>query len=136
MDLVTSCILIIIFIATLFRSTFGFGESLIAVPLLILFIPIEVAVPLSVLASIVIAAVVVVQDREKIHFKSAKWLIIFAALGIPLGLLLLIYGNESLVKLGLGILIILYSTYSIIAKNKLKLKTDDKAWLFICGFLS
>jgi hypothetical protein len=31
-------------------------------------------------------------------------LIIFAALGIPIGLLLLIYGNENLTKLVLGIL--------------------------------
>lgn len=75
MDLVTFYILGIVFIATLVRSTFGFGESLVAVPLLILVIPIEIAVPLSVLISILVAAVVVVQDRKKIHFNSAKWLI-------------------------------------------------------------
>ena len=80
MDLLTFYILSIIFIATLVRSTFGFGESLIAVPLLILLIPIEIAVPLSVLISILIAAIVVVQDRKKIHFNSTKWLIIFTYL--------------------------------------------------------
>jgi len=46
MDLITIYILAIVFIATLVRSTFGFGESLIAIPLLIFFIPIETAVPL------------------------------------------------------------------------------------------
>jgi uncharacterized membrane protein YfcA len=55
-------ILAVIFIATVFRSAFGFGESLVAVPLLALWIPLNVAVPLSVLVSITIAAVVVVQD--------------------------------------------------------------------------
>lgn len=136
MDLLTVYILAIIFIATIVRSTFGFGESLIAVPLLSLLIPIEVAVPFSVLVSILIAAIVVVQDRKKIHFKSAKWLIIFAILGIPIGLLLLIYGNEELVKSGLGIIIILYAVYSLFSKNTLRLETDNKGWLFICGFLS
>lgn len=136
MDLVTFYILGIVFIATLVRSTFGFGESLVAVPLLILVIPIEIAVPLSVLISILVAAVVVVQDRKKIHFNSAKWLIFFAALGIPIGLFLLIYGNESVVKTILAILIITYSIYSLFSKNKFKLKTDDKRWLFVCGFLS
>ena len=126
----------IIFIATLVRSTFGFGESLIAVPLLILLIPIEIAVPLSVLISILIAAFVVVQDRKQIHFNSAKWLIIFAALGIPIGLLLLVYGNEDLTKFVLGTLIILYSIYSLISKGTFKLETDNKFWLFFCGFLS
>lgn len=122
--------------ATLVRSTFGFGESLIAVPLLTLLIPIEIAVPLSVLISIFIAAIVVVQDRKQIHFESAKWLILFAILGIPIGLFLLMYGNENTVKIILGIMIILYSVYSLLSKNKFQLKTDHKTWLFICGFLS
>lgn len=136
MDILSIYILTIVFIATLVRSTFGFGESLVAVPLLIFFIPIETAVPLSVLISIFIAAVVVVQDRKKIHFQSAKWLIIFAILGIPIGLLLLVYGNENLVKTILGILIISYSIYSLLSKSNFQLKTDNKLLLFICGFLS
>ncbi|MDB5158377.1 MAG: permease [Mucilaginibacter sp.] len=53
-------IVLIIFAATVFRSAFGFGESLIAVPLLALFIPLSVAVPLSVLISVTIAGFVVV----------------------------------------------------------------------------
>lgn len=136
MDSITFYILSILFIATLVRSTFGFGESLIAVPLLAFLIPIEVAVPLSVLVSIVVAAFVVVQDRKQIHFSSAKWLILFAAIGIPIGLLLLIYGNENHTKLILGILIVLYSTYSLASKKTFRLETDNKFWLFLCGFLS
>ncbi|HEU5364107.1 MAG TPA: sulfite exporter TauE/SafE family protein [Hanamia sp.] len=136
MDTPTIFILIIIFIATLIRSTLGFGESLIAVPLLILFIPIEIAVPLSVLLSIFIAAVVVVQDHQQIHFSSTKWLIIFAVPGIPLGLFILIYGNEHFVKSTLGLLIILYSIYSLLGKQKIVLKKDNYFWLFFCGFFS
>ena len=136
MDLITFYILTIVFFATLVRSTFGFGQALIAVPLLILLIPIEIAVPLTVLISIFIAVVVIVQDRKQIHFESTKWLMMFAILGIPIGLYLLSYGNEDVVKMILGILIILYSVYSLLSKNKLKLENDNKKWLFICGFLS
>ncbi len=136
MELTTIYILAIIFGATLVRSTFGFGESLVAVPLLAFFIPIEIAVPLSVLVSVLIAAIVVIQERKKVHINSAKWLIIFAALGIPLGLLLLVYGDEDYVKAILGILIILYAGYSLISKSTFKLNTDNKIWLFFCGFLS
>src|SRR5690242_11266405 len=136
MNLLTLYILIIIFIATLVRSTFGFGESLVAVPLLILLIPVEIAVPLSVLLSILIAAVVVVQDRNQIHFDSAKWLIIFAFLGIPFGLFILVYANENTIKSALGLIIIMYSLYSMFSKNGVTLQTDDKKWLFVCGFLS
>ena len=129
-------IFLISFIATLVRSTFGFGESLVAVPLFCLFVPINVAVPLSVLISILVALVVVIQDHQQIHFNSAKWLILFALLGIPLGLLILIYGNEQWVKVALGIIIILYSLYALAGKNKITLESDNRWWLFICGFLS
>lgn len=134
MDITTIYILLIIFLATLIRSTLGFGEAMIAVPLLVLVIPIEIAVPLSALASITVAAVIVVQDRQHIHIKSAKWLIIFAILGIPLGLFILIHGNERFTKLGLGLLILLYSTFSLIGKRTIHLEKDNMLWLFICGF--
>src|SRR5690554_5322821 len=134
MEFLTIYILSVTFIATLVRSTFGFGEALVAVPLLAFHIPIEIAVPFSVLVSIFIAAFVLVQDRKKVHFYSAKWLILFAVLGIPFGLLILIYGNESIVKSGLGIFIVLYSVYSLFGKHTFKLATDNKFWLFIFGF--
>lgn len=136
MDLVTIYILGVILVATLVRSTLGFGESLIAVPLLIFVLPAEVAVPVSVLLSIIIALVVVIQDHKKIHFYSAKWLIIYAIPGIPVGIAILLYGSGSLIKLLLGLLIIAYSVYALPIKNKKAFKKDSKLWLIICGFLS
>jgi uncharacterized membrane protein YfcA len=127
---------LISFLATLVRSTFGFGESLVAVPLFSLLMPISVAVPLSVLISVLVALVVVVQDHRQIHLDSAKWLIIFALPGIPIGLLILLYGNELWVKTGLGLLIMLYALYSLFGTNAMLLNKDHKAWLFICGLLS
>jgi uncharacterized membrane protein YfcA len=129
-------IIIISFFATLVRSTFGFGESLVAVPLFLLFLPIEVAVPLSVLISVLVALVVVVQDHREIHIQSAKWLIFYAIPGIPIGLLILIYGNAYWVKIGLGVLIVGYSLYTLWAKNAFTLTHDSRLWLFVCGFLS
>lgn len=136
MDFLTVYILGVVFVATLVRSAFGFGESLIAVPLLVFFIPMEIAVPLSVLISILIASVIVVQDCKQIHIYSAKWLILFAALGIPIGLLLLLYADQILVKGTLGALIVGYALFALSSKNRLQLKADNKLWLFGCGFLS
>jgi uncharacterized protein len=48
-------VLAVIFLATPIRSAFGFGEALIAVPLLAFLIPVEVAAPLAVLFSITVA---------------------------------------------------------------------------------
>ena len=41
-----------------------------------------------------------------------------------------------LIKVGLGILIILYSLYSLFVKSNNVLEEDSKLWLFVCGFLS
>jgi uncharacterized membrane protein YfcA len=81
---ITVQVLAVIFIATLIRSAFGFGEALVAVPLLALLMPVEVAAPLAVLLSITVAGVIVVQDWRKIHVRSAGWLIFFTYPFTPL----------------------------------------------------
>ncbi len=129
-------VLSVMFLSALVRSAFGFGESLIAVPLLIFYLPIEVTVPLSLLMSVFIAAVVVVQDKNHIQFSSAKWLIIYAILGIPFGLLLIVYADRDFLKYVLGLIIVGYSLYSLFSKRKLEINKNHRLWLFICGFLS
>jgi uncharacterized membrane protein YfcA len=126
----------VIFLATIFRSAFGFGESIIAVPLLALFMPLEVAVPLSVFISVTIAGFVVVQDRKKIHFKSAGWLIVYAIVGIPLGLWLLTHVSEVWVKYILGVVITAFSIYLLTGTRLKELKQDNGWWLFGCGLAS
>lgn len=129
-------VLLISFLATLVRSTLGFGESLVAVPLLLLFLPADVAVPLSVMLSVVVAALILLQDHNKVYFQSAKWLLLYAALGIPFGILLLLYTDDTLIKIILGALIVFYSLYSLFNKKNKVLDKDSKTWLQICGFLS
>ncbi|MFY9903913.1 MAG: sulfite exporter TauE/SafE family protein [Terriglobales bacterium] len=135
-DVTTLSVLIILFIATLIRSAFGFGEALVAVPLLAFFIPLGVAAPLVVLVSITIAAIVVIQDWKKIHLRSTAWLVLSTLLGIPLGVLLLTSSHQRMVKAALGIIIILFSAYSLIGRAPLELKRDSRGWLFTCGFFA
>jgi uncharacterized protein len=132
----TAIVVLICFVATLVRSTFGFGESLVAVPLLALVVPIDVAVPLAVLLSVMVALIAVIQDRASILFDSAKWLIAFAILGIPVGLAVLVYASEFWVRIVLGALIIAFSVYAIANRRLPHLESDHKGWLFASGFLS
>ena len=109
---------------------------MIAVPLFLLFMSVEIAVPLSVMLSIFIALIIVIQDHRKIHFNSAKWLIVYAIPGIPIGIAILVYGNEALIKIGLGLLIILYSFYSLFVNKKKTHREENTLSLFACGFIS
>ncbi|HSY01121.1 MAG TPA: sulfite exporter TauE/SafE family protein [Acidobacteriaceae bacterium] len=134
LDAPTLYVLLIVFVATLIRSAFGFGEALVAVPLLTLFIPLKVAAPLAVLLSITIAGIVVVQDWKKIHFASAGWLILATLPGLPLGLLLLTSSHQTLVKSALGGFILIFSIWSFIGRTPLELRRDHRGWLAACGF--
>jgi uncharacterized membrane protein YfcA len=123
----------VLFLATLIRSAFGFGEALVAVPLLALVMPVEVAAPVAVLVSITVALIVVVQDWRKVHLRSAGWLVLPTMLGIPLGLMLLQTVAEPIVKGILAAVIIGFSAHSILSNQQHELKNDKFAWLFGFG---
>ena len=74
-------VILILFLATLVRSALGFGEALIAVPLLAFVMPIEVAAPTAVLVSITVALIIVIQDWNRVHVSSAFWLVVPTFLG-------------------------------------------------------
>lgn len=129
-DRTTLQVLAVLFFATIIRSAFGFGEALIAVPLLALLMPVNVAAPVAVLVSITVALIVVAQDWRKIHARSAGWLVLSTLFGIPLGLWLLKAVPEPVVKGILAVIIIGFSAFSLRTGNRHELKNDRLAWLF------
>src|SRR5690242_20142839 len=102
-------VLLVVFLATMIRSTFGFGEALIAV-------------------------VVIVQDWRKIHTGSAGWLLAATLPGIPLGLLLLTSIHQHAVKAVLAIVIMAFSGYFLLGKKPPELTGENRKWLLGCGF--
>ncbi len=124
---------VVIFLATLVRSAFGFGEALVAVPLLALALPVTTAAPLAVLFSITVAAVIVLWDWRKVHLGGAWRLVLSALFGIPLGLLLALAVAEPVVKTILAIVIIAFSVYSLADRGRFQLTDDRWAWLFGFG---
>jgi len=127
----------IIFVATFIRSAFGFGEALVAVPLLALIMPIDVAAPVAVLVSITVASVAVVQDWRHLHFRSAGLLFASSCIGIPIGLWLLTAVPEHVVKSVLAIVIIAFSAFFLLNKSPTTLETEKTApaFGFVAGIL-
>lgn len=134
MDWITIEVLGVIFVATFIRSAFGFGEALVAVPLLALLIPIKVAVPLVTVLSITVATVILIQDWRHIHAPSAGWLILSTMFGIPLGLFVLKEVAEPIVKATLALIILAFAIYCLLSRRPFELKTDKLAWIF--GFVA
>jgi uncharacterized membrane protein YfcA len=123
----------VMFVATLIRSSLGFGEALVAVPLLALRMPIRVAAPLAVLVSITIAALIIAQDWRDIQARSAGWLVAATLPGIPLGLWLLTALDGRVVKAVLALVIGAYAAYSLLRRAPARLERDRLPWLIGCG---
>lgn len=123
-------VLAVLFLATFIRSALGFGEALVAVPLLALTLPVQVAAPLAVLVSITVAAIVVIQDWRNIHIRTAGWLILSTLFGIPLGLLMLKTVSESIIKGILGVFIVAFALYSLTGRTHRELHNDRLAPIF------
>lgn len=127
-------ILCIVFIAALTRSTFGFGDALIAMPLLALVIDIKIATPLMALIAFFIAISILIKNRDKVEFNSVWRLIVASLVGIPIGLWYLDDINENIIKLILGIIILLFAGYNLVKPKLHQLKSEKYAWIF--GFIA
>lgn len=128
-DLFTA-VLLIIFLAAVIRTTFGFGDAIVAMPLLSIFIPLETATPLVGLAAVVFSLIILYKEWRLVKFKSVLGLIVSSLIGIPVGILLLRGGNDALLKILLGIIIVLFSIYNLSGKTKFRLKGEKFTGFF------
>ena len=130
MDTPQIVILPIIFIATLTRSTFGFGDALLAMPLLSMAVGLNVAAPLVGLMGITTSTTILIKHWREVHFRSLCPLIISTLIGIPIGVLLLKGVYENMMKLILAFIIIIFSLYKIFKPKLFTLTSDRSAYIF------
>jgi uncharacterized protein len=135
MDLSIIClILAIIFLGAIVRSTLGFGNALVTMPLMCLIIGLRTAAPISAFISTTIALVILINNWKFVNLKSVWRLILSSAIGIPLGIYILTSINNRILVIILGIFLILFSLFRIFATKTIKIKSNKPAYLF--GFLS
>ena len=132
----TTYVLAVIFLATMVRSTLGFGEALVAVPLLALRIPVAVAAPLAVAASILVAAGNLVADWRHVEIRTARGLILSALCGLPVGIYVLRVLDDHVVKLLLGAIIIAISIFSLRRGSEPTVRPDNTFWMIVAGIVS
>jgi uncharacterized membrane protein YfcA len=127
-------VIAILFISTFTRSTIGFGDALIAMPLLVVTISIQTATPLVALMGFTIAITILSRNWREVDIKAAWRLIVSALLGIPVGILLLRDAPEQIVKAILGAVLVLFGLYSLITPRLPTLQKQGFAYIF--GFVS
>lgn len=127
-------IAIIVFFATMTRAAIGFGGALIAMPLLTLILPIQETSPLVALLTNTNALFILSKSWRDVRVKSAWRLILASAVGIPIGVVLLSQAYQGLVTGILGVIIILFSLYSLFQPD-LKFKVNENS-AFLFGFFA
>jgi uncharacterized membrane protein YfcA len=134
-DANTITVLLILLASTLVRAVFGFGNALVAMPLLAMTsIGMKTATPLVALIATIIAIAIIVKDWRIIELKHTWRLIIGTVPGIPLGLLLLKGPYEDTGKIILALIIVGFSLYCLYRPKLFSMKHEWAAYPF--GFLS
>ena len=131
----TIIVLGIIFLATLTRATFGFGDSLVAMPLLALLVDMRVATPLVALVAATVGVCIIARSYQSVQFASAWRLVIAGAIGVPIGLLLLSDpAMDQALKLTLAVVVVAFASFLLAKPEAFALKAEGSAWFF--GFVA
>ncbi|MCH2045823.1 MAG: sulfite exporter TauE/SafE family protein [Saprospiraceae bacterium] len=107
-------ILLIVFAASFTKSAFGFGDAIVAMPLITMIAGFEVSSPLVAMLAMLTSSIIIFKEWRTIEFKSILPLLIASFAGVPLGMYLLSLGNEYLMKCILAGVIISFSIYNLI----------------------
>jgi len=112
----------------------SFGLSMVAIPLLILIMPLQEVVPTIIVLAMLTNALVIVTSRKEIKFRKFGLLIMMGILFMPLGAYSLRYLNPNYLQLCFGILITIFSLL-LILKKTFPIK-HEKAGYMVTGSIS
>lgn len=130
-----------VFLGALMRAVFGFGDSVVSMPLLALLpLDLKTSIALVGLTGFTVAVLTILSGWNNVDRPVLKQLSIGTLFGIPLGLLLVKFAPQSTITLILGIFLILYGSYSLV-KDKVGVREkttwiERPIWANIFGFIA
>jgi uncharacterized membrane protein YfcA len=124
--------LAVMFFAAFTKSILGFGEALVAVPLLTLALDIQVASPVSMLMAASVTLMMIARHWRAIDLRAIWRLTLAAVIGIPLGIGFLKSLPEAWLTTVLGVLLIIIGLYYLL-RPALPARTEQY-WTYILGF--
>ncbi|MEZ4860764.1 MAG: sulfite exporter TauE/SafE family protein [Caldilineaceae bacterium] len=126
--------LAILFLAALVKAVLGFGESLLAIPLLTLVLGVQTATPLVSLLAATVTLLILLRNWQQLDLSATWRLILAAAVGVPLGVWGLKFLPVAWVTSMLGILLIVVGVYNLLRPTFSVLKGNH--WLYLFGLLA
>ena len=129
------CVFIIFFLSTFVRSSLGFGDALVAMPLLTLVVGLKTATPTVALVATTIAITILAKNWKIADLKATFHLVLSSFIGIPVGLVLLKGVNENFMKALLGTILIFYGIYNLLKPHLRKISANFR-FAFLFGFIA
>ena len=124
----------VLFLAAFVRSLAGFGDALIAMPLLAAAVGLTVATPVVGLATVVISVAVLATSWRSLDLATSWRLLLASAAGMPFGLLLLTRVDEWVMHVLLGSVLVGYGLYNLLRPGLPALHREG--WAFPFGFVA
>lgn len=120
---------------TLFiRAAIGFGDGLIAVPLLSFFMDIQQAVPFVLLIASAMSLLSFYLDRQQVQLSSLRRAGLAAIVGFPIGVFFLSSASPDLIKVGLGVALVMLASWQLWGSTQFTLK--GSYWSYVFGLLA
>lgn len=120
----------IIFAAYMVKGLSGFGAGLVAIPFLVLILPLKFIVPVFSLLSYTGTILQSLQLRKQVVWGDLLPLIPFSLAGISIAIWLLVNTETRLLVMGLGIFVLAYSIYSLLAIHTVP---GSQRWAILAG---
>lgn len=127
-------VFVVILCAGLIQGATSFGFSLFALPILAVFLPLKVIVPMLVIYSIIMNSIILYKIRKHVKIKRILMLIVAAVIATPIGANMLISMDERILQLIVGAIVAI-SALSFYFGYKIKINNEKIAYIPV-GFLS
>lgn len=123
----------VLFVAALVRSALGFGDAVVAMPVLAMTMGLKTATPLVAFVGPTISILILAGDWRKVEFRTAGRLIAATLVGVPFGVYGLSRLPETPLKIALGAIILVYGLVGLAERLK-KIADEPRHFPWIIGW--
>lgn len=128
-------VMAIILVAAFVRSALGFGDAVVAMPVLAALVGMKTAAPLVAFMGPTISILILARHWAKADLRAAVKLIAASIAGIPLGIYLLARLPEAPLRAALGTVVLLYGLSGLL-KPVLRIEGEKAGLTYLFGFVA
>ncbi len=124
----------IVLVAAFAQTLSGFGFALVMMPLLTLLVGVQTAAPLVALTAFTLYTVNFIHYHRVLLRGELVRVGLAGALGVPIGIWVIVHVSDHLVKLGMGIFLIAYAVFDLARPTVMQV--IPPTWGYLAGFVA